>query len=114
MNIRDLLAITAALFLTACSGLSASGYAPTLYTSIHAPAFASLKPGVSTKEDVRKGVGVPLTESHFPRLNEDVWEFRCERRAQVLRPAARSGLPRRRIEIGQLLCALKLPSRRSR
>jgi outer membrane protein assembly factor BamE (lipoprotein component of BamABCDE complex) len=76
MNIRNLLATTAALFLTACAGLSASGYAPTLYTSIHTPAFANLKPGVSTKEDVRKQVGVPLTESHFPRLNEDVWEYR--------------------------------------
>jgi outer membrane protein assembly factor BamE (lipoprotein component of BamABCDE complex) len=76
MSNRIFLTATAALFLTACAGLSASGYAPTLYTSIHTAAFTNLKPGTSTKEDVRKQVGVPLTESHFPRLNEDVWQYR--------------------------------------
>ena len=76
MNTRNLLTAAAALFLTACAGLSASGDTPTLYTSIHTAAFTNLKPGVTTKEDVRKQVGVPLTESHFPRLNEDVWEYR--------------------------------------
>ena len=76
MIARSWLAAAALLTLTACAGMSASGETPTLYTSIHSPAFAALKPGVSTKEDVRKQVGVPLTESHFPRLNEDVWEYR--------------------------------------
>jgi hypothetical protein len=75
MNFRNLLT-AAALFLTACAGMSPSGYAPTLYTSIHTAAFTGLKPGTSTKEDVRKQVGIPLTESRFPRLNEDVWEYR--------------------------------------
>jgi outer membrane protein assembly factor BamE (lipoprotein component of BamABCDE complex) len=72
MNKCKLLTAGAAIFLAACAG----SYNPTLYTSIHDGAFASLKPGVSTKEDVRKQIGVPLTESHFPRLNEDVWEYR--------------------------------------
>jgi outer membrane protein assembly factor BamE (lipoprotein component of BamABCDE complex) len=76
MSNRILLAAVAALSLTACAGLSPSGYAPTMYTSIHTAAFTGLKPGVTTKEDVRKQVGIPLTESHFPRLNEDVWEYR--------------------------------------
>jgi outer membrane protein assembly factor BamE (lipoprotein component of BamABCDE complex) len=72
MNKCKLLTAGAAVFLAACAG----SYNPTLYTSIHDSAFASLKPGTTTKEDVRKQIGVPLTESHFPRLNEDVWEYR--------------------------------------
>lgn len=77
MNKRNSLAAGAALLLAACAGMYPSGETPTLYTSIHTEAFAALKPGVSTKNDVRRQIGIPLTESHFPRLNEDVWEYRC-------------------------------------
>jgi outer membrane protein assembly factor BamE (lipoprotein component of BamABCDE complex) len=66
------LAAATTVLLAACAG----SYNPTLYTSIHDGAFASLKPGTTSKEDVRKQIGIPLTESHFPRLNEDVWEYR--------------------------------------
>jgi len=58
--------------LTAC----ATGYAPTPYWEIHETTFQGLNPGQTTKEQVRRQVGVPLTESHFPRQNEDVWEYR--------------------------------------
>ena len=54
----------------------ATGYAPTPYWTIHETSFTGLRAGVSTKEDVRRQVGVPRSESHFPRQNEDVWEYR--------------------------------------
>ena len=74
MNKRGFLTAGAALFLPACAG--PLPYNPTPWWTIHESAFRKLKPGVSTKEDVRRDIGVPLTESHFPRLNEDVWEYR--------------------------------------
>jgi len=76
MNLRKLPIVVAALLLTACAGFSPSSYHPTPWWSIHAPAFDGLKPGASTKEDVRKQIGNPLTESHFPLSNDDVWEYR--------------------------------------
>jgi len=75
MNKRGFLTTGAAILLSACAGWP-SGETPTLYTSIHDSAFKTLKPGVSTKEDVRRQIGIPLTESHFPRTNDDVWEYR--------------------------------------
>ncbi len=39
-------------------------------------AFKSLTPGTTTKAEARKLIGAPLTETHFGRLNEDVWEYR--------------------------------------
>jgi len=74
MNRYKLLTAAAAIFLAACAG--PSSYNPTPWWTIHETAFKSLKPGISTKEDVRRQIGVPLTESHFPRLNEDAWEYR--------------------------------------
>jgi len=68
------LAAGAAIFLTACAGLSS--YNPTPWWTIHETAFKSLKPGTTTKEEVRKDIGVPMSESHFPLSNEDVWEYR--------------------------------------
>ena len=76
MNKSNLLTAAVVLFLTACAGFSPSSYNPTPWWTIHEPAFDALKPGTTTKEDVRKQIGVPMTESHFPRLNEDVWEYR--------------------------------------
>lgn len=74
MTKPNFLTVGAAVFLAACAGVS---YNPTPFWTIHDSAFKSLKPGVSTKDDVRKLIGaVPLTESHFPRLDEDVWEYR--------------------------------------
>jgi hypothetical protein len=61
----------ALLALTACTG-----YNPTPYWTIHETSFVGLQPGVSTKDDVRRQVGEPRMESHFPRQNEDVWEYR--------------------------------------
>lgn len=62
----------AVLFLSACAG-----YSPAPYWTLKQETFATLKPGVTTKEDVRKLIGAPITESHFPRQGEDVWEYRC-------------------------------------
>lgn len=68
---RDFTAIAVLLLLTACAS-----YNPTPYWTIHTPAFANLKPGVTTKAEVRTQVGVPLSEMNFARQNEDVWEYR--------------------------------------
>jgi outer membrane protein assembly factor BamE (lipoprotein component of BamABCDE complex) len=65
------------LSLGACASLAPMpGYSPTPYWTIHTPAFDNLKPGVTTKAEVRKQVGTPLTEMTFQRKNEDVWEYR--------------------------------------
>jgi hypothetical protein len=65
------------LSLAACSGYAPmSGYSPTPYWTIHTPAFSNLKPGVTTKAEARKQVGIPLTEMTFARQSEDVWEYR--------------------------------------
>jgi hypothetical protein len=64
--------ILAVFLLGAC----AAAYQPTPYWKIHEIAFLPLVPGATTKDDVRKQVGVPLLEMHFSRLNEDVWQYR--------------------------------------
>lgn len=64
-------AMATLLALAACAT-----YAPTPFWTIREAAFRDLKPGVSTREDVRKQIGVPLSEMHFPRQDEDVWEYR--------------------------------------
>ncbi len=66
------LAIPALFFLAAC----ATPYSPTPYWTIRETAFKSLTPGTTTKAEARKLIGAPLTETHFGRLNEDVWEYR--------------------------------------
>jgi len=66
------LAATLVLALSAC----ATGPAPTPYWEIRESAFSELKPGASTRDDVRSQIGVPFLETHFPRQNEDVWEYR--------------------------------------
>jgi hypothetical protein len=63
------------LSLTACAGF-APGTLSTPYWAIHTPAFDNLKSGVTTKAEVRKQVGIPLTETSFTRKNEEVWEYR--------------------------------------
>jgi hypothetical protein len=63
------------LSLTACAGFAPGSY-PTPYWTIHTPAFDNLKPGVTTKAEVRKQVGTPLTETIYQRKNEEVWEYR--------------------------------------
>jgi hypothetical protein len=72
---RSLSASAVILSLTACAGY-APGSLPTPYWRIHTPSFDNLKPGVTTKAEVRKQVGTPLTETSFRRKNEDVWEYR--------------------------------------
>jgi outer membrane protein assembly factor BamE (lipoprotein component of BamABCDE complex) len=64
--------VAAVVSLAGC----ATAYAPTPFWNIRDSAFAGLKPGATTKADVLRVVGVPLTEEHFPRQNEDVWEYR--------------------------------------
>jgi len=54
----------------------ATSYNPTPYWTLHENQFAELKRGVTTKADVRRVIGVPLSEMHFPRLDEEVWEYR--------------------------------------
>jgi len=39
-------------------------------------AFNNLKPGVTTKDDVLREVGLPLLKSYFPRQGEEVWDYR--------------------------------------
>ncbi len=74
---RNCSASAVLLSLAACAGYApTSGYSPTPYWTIHTPAFANLKPGVTTKAEVRKQVGVPLTETTFPRQGDEVWEYR--------------------------------------
>lgn len=68
---RAWLIMAALLSLSACTS-----YAPTPWWTIRETAFKDLKPGVTTREDVRKQVGVPLSEMYFPRQEEDVWEYR--------------------------------------
>ena len=69
---RGIWMIAAVLALAGC----ATGYNPTPSWQIRETAFAGLKPGTTTKADVLRIVGVPLNEEHFPRQNEDVWEYR--------------------------------------
>lgn len=71
-------AIRGALLAAVWAALAAcAGYSPTPYWTIRDETFATLKPGITTKADVRALVGVPLLESSFPRQGEDVWEYRC-------------------------------------
>jgi len=53
-----------------------SGYAPPPPRKIHTSDFGTLKPGVTTKAEVRQQVGIPLTELAFPQRSEEVWEYR--------------------------------------
>jgi hypothetical protein len=57
--------------VSACTGVR-----PTPYWTIHTPTFANLKPGVTTKAEVRQQIGIPLTELALPQRNEEVWEYR--------------------------------------
>jgi len=66
--------VAAAGFL--CLSACASAETPTEYWRISDKSFSALKRDVSTKEDVRRQIGVPQTEMHFPRQNVDVWEYR--------------------------------------
>jgi len=59
------------LALAACTG-----YSPTPHWKLHTSDFETLKPGVTTKAEVRQQVGIPLTELAFPNRNEEVWEYR--------------------------------------
>jgi outer membrane protein assembly factor BamE (lipoprotein component of BamABCDE complex) len=70
--IRRLCAAAVLALVAGC----ATGYAPTPYWTIRDTAFDGLRPGLSTKADVRKALGVPLSEMNFPRQREDVWEYR--------------------------------------
>jgi len=68
---RSLSAGAVLLAVAACTS-----YHPTPYWTIHTPAFANLKPGVTTQAEVRQQVGIPLTELALPNKNEEVWEYR--------------------------------------
>jgi outer membrane protein assembly factor BamE (lipoprotein component of BamABCDE complex) len=72
---RVMLVLASLLSLAGCAGYFPP-YSPTPWWTIRETAFTNLKPGVTTKEEVRKLVGIPLSEMHFPRQNEDVWEYR--------------------------------------
>jgi len=75
-NWQQYCSAAAMLCLAACAGFAPTGYNPTPYWTIHTPDFAGLKAGTTTKAEVRKQVGVPLSEMTFPRQSEDVWEYR--------------------------------------
>jgi outer membrane protein assembly factor BamE (lipoprotein component of BamABCDE complex) len=38
--------------------------------------FAAIQPGTTGKEDVERLVGTPLLATVFPRLQEEVWDYR--------------------------------------
>jgi outer membrane protein assembly factor BamE (lipoprotein component of BamABCDE complex) len=38
--------------------------------------FASIKPGTTSKNDVQRDLGTPLLAMTFPRLEEEVWDYR--------------------------------------
>jgi len=69
------LAMAALLFLAACAA-NIPAYSPTPWWTIKEANFASLKPGVTTKAEVRQLIGAPLLEINFPRKNEEAWEYR--------------------------------------
>ena len=65
------------VILAGCAGYSPStGYSPTPYWMVKEAAFNNLKPGVTTKDDVLREVGVPQLKSYFPRQGEEVWDYR--------------------------------------
>jgi outer membrane protein assembly factor BamE (lipoprotein component of BamABCDE complex) len=66
----------AAALLLLCLSACATTFAPTPYWEIRQAAFGELKAGVSTREDARRLIGVPILESQFPRQREEVWEYR--------------------------------------
>lgn len=72
---RGLLVLAVLLSLAGCAGWFPP-YSPTPWWTIRETAFVNLKPGVTTKEEVRKLIGIPVSEMHFPRQNEDVLEYR--------------------------------------
>jgi outer membrane protein assembly factor BamE (lipoprotein component of BamABCDE complex) len=53
-----------------------AGYAPTPAWKIDPVAIAALEPGVTTAAEVRERIGIPVTESVFPRLGDVVWDYR--------------------------------------
>ncbi|MBI4292399.1 MAG: outer membrane protein assembly factor BamE [Betaproteobacteria bacterium] len=53
----------------------ATNYSPTPYWLVPEQALYSLKPGVTTKDDVLRNVGEPLMRSYFPRQNQEVWDY---------------------------------------
>lgn len=65
------LVLAAAVLLSAC----ATAYAPTPYWKVPEAALYNLKPGVTTKEDVLRDVGMPLLRSYYPRQNQEVWDY---------------------------------------
>ncbi len=67
------MALPSLALVAACAG---GYYSPTPYWTLHDVQFGSLKPGVTTQEDVRRTIGEPLLQMHFPRQNEDVWDYR--------------------------------------
>ena len=75
---RNCSATVVLLSLAGCAGLApTSGYNPTPFWTIQMSAFADFKPGVATKAEVRQKIGIPVSETSFERLNEEVWEYRC-------------------------------------
>jgi hypothetical protein len=72
---RGFLVLAVLFSLAGCAGYHPA-YSPTPWWTIRETAFTNLKPGATTKEEARKLVGIPLSEMHFPRQNEDVWEYR--------------------------------------
>ncbi len=68
---RNGLILTALFSLTACAG-----YSPTPFWEIKESAFASLKPGITTKADVRTQIGIPSEEGIYPRQGVETWDYR--------------------------------------
>jgi outer membrane protein assembly factor BamE (lipoprotein component of BamABCDE complex) len=65
------IALVGLLSVAAC----ATPYSPTPYSAIKESDFRSLKPGVTTKAEVKTLIGTPVMESHFSRTDQDVWEY---------------------------------------
>jgi hypothetical protein len=70
---RVVCALATTLCLAACAS---SAPKPTPYWTIRETAFTGMQPGKSTKEDASRDIGVPILINHFPRKNEDAWDYR--------------------------------------
>ena len=53
------------------------------WMSIHEESFTGIVPGTSTRKDVEALLGKPLRAWVFPRLTEEVWDYRYAERTET-------------------------------
>jgi outer membrane protein assembly factor BamE (lipoprotein component of BamABCDE complex) len=75
MNRLLSIVLTVALSLCLLAGCAVDPTAKPWWT-IREADFQQLQPGKTTKTEVRAAFGRPLREMTFPRLGEEVWDYR--------------------------------------